>query len=155
MATKEEEEGRMFPVSDKAQSVLDVLVWYMQEGGARVHMNAAVEDIAVDAKTHHACAAERCNRSCRASMRGRHRRNITPRNRLDGGRVCVVRKTRAHRHKNSYALVPVALKDAWAKKLSGVTLEDVKLTVFQNGTKQGMKKEKYCLRILASAGRRC
>ena len=28
------------------------------------------------------------------------------------------------------------------QKLSGVTLEDVKLTVFQNGTKQGMKKGK-------------
>ena len=35
MVTKEEAEGRVFPVSDKAQSVLDVLVNYMKGRRAR------------------------------------------------------------------------------------------------------------------------
>jgi len=43
---------------------------------------------------------------------------------------------------NNFALVPIALKDAWAKKLSGVTLDDIKLTTFQNGEKQEVQKGK-------------
>ena len=41
---------------------------------------------------------------------------------------------------NDFALVPIALKDAWAKKLGGVTLKDIKLTIFQNGQKQTVHK---------------
>src|SRR4051812_32332625 len=36
MLTKEENEGRMFPVSNSAQSVWDVLVQYMQKGKVEV-----------------------------------------------------------------------------------------------------------------------
>mgnify|MGYP001558754509 CR=1 FL=1 len=143
MATKEEEEGRMFPVSDKAQSVLDVLVWYMQEGGARVHMNAAVEDIAVDAKKHHmhvrlSDATEVVGRACVVATGGTSR----PETGSTGEGFSWLEKLGHTVIKNSYALVPVALKDAWAKKLSGVTLTDIKLTVFQDGKKQGVKKGK-------------
>src|SRR3990167_3791002 len=34
--TKEEAEGRIFPASDKAQSVWDVLVAYIKDGGVRI-----------------------------------------------------------------------------------------------------------------------
>ncbi len=37
---------------------------------------------------------------------------------------------------NNFALVPIALSDAWAKKLGGVTLPDIKLTVFADDKKQ-------------------
>ena len=43
---------------------------------------------------------------------------------------------------NNYALVPVALKDTWTKKLSGVTLQDIKLTTYQDGVKQEVHKGK-------------
>ena len=38
--------------------------------------------------------------------------------------------------------MPVALKDDWAKKLSGVKLENIKLTTFQNGKKQKSQEGK-------------
>ncbi len=43
---------------------------------------------------------------------------------------------------NSYALVPVALSDSWAKKLGGVTLPEIKLTTYQEGIKQESHKGK-------------
>ena len=143
MATKEEAEGRVFPVSDKAQSVLDVLVRYMKEGGARVQMNATVESIAVDAKTNyiHVClsdGAEVVGRACVVATGG----TSHPETGSTGEGFSWLEKLGHTAIDNSYALVPVALKDAWAKKLSGVTLTDIKLTVLQNGKKQGMKKGK-------------
>src|SRR3989344_5025759 len=35
LATKEENEGRIFPVTDSAKSVFDVLVKYMKQGGVK------------------------------------------------------------------------------------------------------------------------
>src|SRR3989344_2982830 len=48
MATKEEAEGRMFPVSNKAKSVWDVLVEYMKKNSVKVQNNAAVTGIVYD-----------------------------------------------------------------------------------------------------------
>ena len=143
MATKEEEEGRMFPVSDKAQSVLDVLVHYMKEGGVRVQTNAEVAGISVDAKTKYihvrlSDKTEVVGRACVVATGG----TSHPETGSTGEGFSWLEKLGHTTIDNSYALVPVALTDAWAKKLSGVTLADIKLTVFQGGKKQGMKKGK-------------
>src|SRR3990172_3228554 len=53
MATKEEAEGRVFPVSNKAQSVWDVLVRYMKEGGVQIQTSAAVTSLSLDIATRH------------------------------------------------------------------------------------------------------
>jgi predicted Rossmann fold flavoprotein len=42
----------------------------------------------------------------------------------------------------SASLVPIAIKDEWVKKLQGVPLENVKISVFQFGKKQTTKKGK-------------
>lgn len=143
MATKEEEEGRIFPVSDKAQSVLDVLMSYMHKRGVRVQTNAEVAGIAVDAKTRHIRVSLSdktvvVGRSCVVATGG----TAHPETGSTGEGFAWLEKLGHTIISNSYALVPVALKDAWAKKLSGVTLADIKLTVLQNGKKQGMKKGK-------------
>ena len=143
MKTKEEAEGRMFPVSDKAQSVLDVLTRYIKEGGVQVQTSAVVADIAVDVKTKHIRvrsddATEIVGRACVVATGGVSRPETG-----STGDGFVWLKTLGHTIADtSSSLVPVALKDAWAKKLSGVTLTDIKLTVFQNGKKQSMKKGK-------------
>ncbi|MEK7066322.1 MAG: FAD-dependent oxidoreductase, partial [Patescibacteria group bacterium] len=48
MATKEENEGRIFPVSNSAKSVWDVLVNYMKEGGVKVEAGIEVVGLSVD-----------------------------------------------------------------------------------------------------------
>lgn len=143
MATKEEAEGRVFPVSDKAQSVLDVLVRYMQKGGVRVQTNAEVAGVAVDAKTKYihvrlSDTIEVVGRACVVATGGVSR----PETGSTGDGFAWLKKLKHSIADTNSSLVPVALKDAWAKKLSGVTLADIKLTVFQGGKKQGMKKGK-------------
>ena len=51
VATKEEAEGRVFPVSNKAQSVLDALIQYMKEGGVEIKTGTTVADISIDTDT--------------------------------------------------------------------------------------------------------
>ena len=48
--TKEEEYGRVFPVSDKAQTVLDALLKYMKNGGVEIKIKAVVVDVSFSAK---------------------------------------------------------------------------------------------------------
>ena len=47
MATKEENEGRIFPVSDSAKSVWDALIKYMKEVGVKVQTGVEVAGLSV------------------------------------------------------------------------------------------------------------
>src|SRR3989344_4722528 len=53
MATKEEAEGRIFPASNKAQSVWNLLANYMKEGGVEIKTSAAVAGFSVGADKEH------------------------------------------------------------------------------------------------------
>lgn len=141
MATKEENEGRIFPVSNKAQSVWEVLVRYMKKGGVEVRNNATVTGIERDGeylriklKDSGALRA----RACVLATGGTSR----PETGSTGEGFAWLKKLGHTIIDNDFALVPVALKDAWAKKLGGVTLKDIKLTTFQNGEKQEVYKGK-------------
>ena len=48
MQMKEENEGRMFPVSNKAKTVFDVLVKYIKDNGVKVKTNSPVTKINFD-----------------------------------------------------------------------------------------------------------
>ncbi|MFY9457838.1 MAG: aminoacetone oxidase family FAD-binding enzyme [Candidatus Spechtbacterales bacterium] len=143
MATKEEAEGRIFPVSNKAQSVHDVLVRYMKEGGVKIRTSAAVADLTVDpAKKHiHIRIKDRVEivaKSCVVATGGISR----PETGSTGEGFKWLKKVGHTIIDNDFALVPIALKDAWAKKLGGVTLKNIKLTAFQNGQKREVQKGK-------------
>ncbi|CAM3991650.1 NAD(P)/FAD-dependent oxidoreductase [Paenibacillus alkaliterrae] len=45
IALKEEDNGRMFPVSDKAKTVVDTLVGQVRKQGVKIHLNAPVDHI--------------------------------------------------------------------------------------------------------------
>lgn len=45
IALKEEDRGRMFPVNNKAKSVVDALVSKVQEGGAEIRVNTSVQQV--------------------------------------------------------------------------------------------------------------
>ena len=50
------------------------------------------------------------------------------------------------------SLVPIALKDVWVKRLAGVSLSDIKITVFQNNEKQGVSKGKILFTHVGVSG---
>lgn len=141
MATKEEAEGRIFPVSNKAQSVWDVLVGYMKEGGMQIQTNSAVTGFSFKSNTfciHLKNKEEIFAKSCIIATGGTAR----PETGSTGEGFAWLKKIGHTIVENNYALVPVALKDAWAKKIGGVTLKDIKLTTWQNGQKQDVQPGK-------------
>jgi len=143
MPTKEENEGRMFPVSNSAQSVWDVLVGYMNEGKVKVEAKAEVSGISVDKETGEFEVTRKGKpsvraKSCIVATGGTSR----PETGSTGQGYVWMRKLGHTIKENDFALVPVALADAWAKRLGGVTLSDVKLTTFQNKKKQESRKGK-------------
>jgi len=137
MDTKEEEEGRVFPISDSAVSVLSALVRYMREGKVEVRTNAGVSGIFVaeDTKLFHIKMKDESEviaKSCIIATGGISR----PETGSTGEGFLWLKKIGHKTIDNDMALVPIALSDAWIKKISGVTLENIKLTAFQNGKKQ-------------------
>ena len=153
MPTKVENEKRTFPVSNSSQSVLDVLVQYIKEGGVTVRSNAEVTGFIV----------------AQSSDTNGDTKNITPTItgvQLKGGETIIARKfvlatggksrpetgstgdgfgwAKKLGHtvvEPSVSLVPLKTKEAtsaasWYAGLSGVSLPEVKITILQNGVKQ-------------------
>ncbi|TSC76035.1 MAG: flavoprotein [Parcubacteria group bacterium Gr01-1014_31] len=143
MATKVEAEGRVFPVSNSAQSVLDVLAGYVRQGGVQVQTSAAVRGLAVDQSTGHIRirrknAPELEAAACIVATGGTSR----PETGSTGEGYAWLKQLGHTIIENDVALVPIALHDAWAKKLGGVALPACKLTTFQNQQKQEVHKGK-------------
>lgn len=143
MATKEENEGRVFPVSDSSKSVWDVLVNYMKEGGVKVQTGVEVAGLAAEKETGHIIIRtkdkkEIVGKTCIVATGGTSR----PETGSTGEGFKWLAKLGHTIIQNDFALVPVALSDMWAKKLGGVTLQDIKLTTFQNSQKQASAKGK-------------
>ena len=143
LETKEEDEGRIFPVSNQAQSVLDVLIKYMKKSGVEVQINAEVGDVSVGAKNKNfniriKDGKEIKSKSCIVATGG----VALPVTGSTGDGFGWLRQLGHTVREVRSALVPIALKDSWAKKLSGIILEDIKLTIIQNGEKYGSERGK-------------
>ncbi len=157
MATKEEAEGRIFPVSNRAQSVLDTLVNYMKESGVEIQTNSAVvgfsfvkakRRVSMDGTRRDSVESNFCirlenkeqiiARACIIATGGTAR----PETGSTGEGFGWLKKIGHTIVENNSALVPVALQDAWVKKIGGVTLKDIKLTTWQNGQKQDVQQGK-------------
>jgi predicted Rossmann fold flavoprotein len=50
------------------------------------------------------------------------------------------------------SLVPLAVKDTWVKRLAGVSMTDIKISTFQNGEKQDVRKGKILFTHVGVSG---
>lgn len=143
MQTKEENEGRVFPVSNMSKSVFDVLYKYMQEGKVTIRKSSIVAGISVDKKDGSIIVRTKSGndvyaKTCIVATGGTSR----PETGSTGEGFLWLKKLGHTIDVSDAALVPVALTDVWSKKLSGVSLPECKLTVFQNTQKQESYKGK-------------
>lgn len=141
MPTKEENEGRVFPLSNTAQSVWDVLVREMQKNGVVVRTGVVVKYMTQKKDGFSIVlqnGAEIHASTCVMAVGGTSR----PETGSSGDGYMWARAFGHTVIENNFALVPVALRDAWAKKLGGVALPDIKLTLMQDGKKQAVQKGK-------------
>ncbi|MDO8523116.1 MAG: aminoacetone oxidase family FAD-binding enzyme [bacterium] len=153
LETKEEAEGRVFPVSNKAKSVCDVLLQYIKKNGVNVRTRAEVVGIVYDKPAEQivitlADKSKVRARSCVVASGGTSRPETG-----STGEGFVWLKSLGHAiSQNDMALVPIALKDAWVKKVAGVTLNGIKLTSFKNGVKQKVYKGKLLFTHIGISG---
>lgn len=136
MPTKVEPGNRVFPVSDSSQSVFDVLERYMTEGGVTVRNGSVVVGI----------------QASNGLMEGVQLSDGTL---IFGKRYILATGGKSHPETGSTgdgfrwlraightiidpdpSLVPIRVKESWIKELSGISFEDAKLSIFQNGGKQ-------------------
>ncbi len=131
---KEENERRMFPVSDSARSIYDVLVKSLANTGVEVRTNARVTSIVRDGSVFTVSCADGSvvsGKSLIIATGGTSR----PETGSTGDAHVWLRALGHTIVENDFALVPVTLSDAWAKTLGGVTLTDVKMTLRADGVK--------------------
>ena len=136
MPTKVEPGNRVFPVSDSARSVLEVLTHYLREGGVEVRSGAAVEALLQE---RNAVAGVRLvgGEEIRAgavilAAGGASR----PDTGSSGDGFAMLRALGIAVNTEQAALVPVAVKEELVKDVQGIALDDAKATVFVDGKKE-------------------
>ncbi len=143
MPTKIENEGRVFPKSDSARSVWEVLVQYMKQGKVKVQSDAEVKEMILGADGKVSAVRLRDGSQLTAkSFIVATGGSSRPETGSTGDGFVWLKKLGHRIIPVSRALVPVALKDDWVKRLSGVTLTDIKLTTLLDGEKQATRKGK-------------
>lgn len=136
MPTKVEPGQRVFPTSDTARSVYDVLISYMAAGGVTVATGIAVSGF--ERRPDGAVAA--------ATIRGGKRiyaRSFVlatggkshPETGSTGEGFAWLRALGHAVSEPAASLVPVALAEDWVPKLQGIAVQDVKLTLSSSGEK--------------------
>ncbi len=140
LQTKVEALGRVFPITDKAESVWNILVDYLRK--SNVHI--ASETYAAGFETENGeikCLKLRngkkiIGKSFILATGGKSR----PETGSTGEGFEFLQEIGHAIHEPANSLVPIQVKDAWVKRLQGVSLDDVKITVLQNNEKQETKR---------------
>jgi len=136
LKTKTERGKRIFPQSDKASDVLDILIDYLRKNNVQIMTNSEVAKIIKEK-----------NRITKIVLSDD--REILAKNYIfcPGGKSFPgtgstgdgYKWTKEMGHtliKLRPALVPLKIKESWPKEAQGLSLKNVELTVFQNGKKK-------------------
>lgn len=136
VATKTEDNGRVFPVSNKAQTVLDALIDYLKEGKVEVRTNIAVADLTIGKDKKFVITLKDKTKIKAMSVILATGGIARPDTGSTGEGFSWLKKLGHKIIKPRFSLVPIVLEDSWVKDLSGLTVGNIKLTTFQNNEKQ-------------------
>lgn len=140
---KEENEGRLFPVTESAQTIRDTLAQELIVQKTDIKTNAEVTGISYDKKQALFTIKTKTAGSFTASAcivgSGGTSRPETGSTGDGYGWLHALGHTIVP---NNFALVPLSLKNAWTKKLSGMSLPDVKITLYADKKKCEVKRGK-------------
>lgn len=152
MATVEEADKRMFPVTHMAQSVWDALVSYMHEYSVEIMPNSAVTSIVTDG-TSISHIVLKNKKEIRAKSYILATGGISrPETGSTGDGFGWLRTIGHAVSDTSAALVPIVSEDAWVRRLAGVSLKNVKITAFLNGEKQESRSGKLLFTHVGLSG---
>ncbi len=152
METKVENELRTFPISNSAQSVWDVLVNNLQKHGVTILSDSPVAGLVEeDNKITGVKLVNKkivSGKSFIIATGGISR----PETGSTGDAYAWLRDIGHTVMEPTPSLVPVAIRDSWVKRLAGVSLGNVKITVLQNNEKQHQVKGKILFTHVGLSG---
>lgn len=152
METKVEEGKRVFPVSDSAESVYHVLLDYIKEGGVKILTQAEVKSIKATGETISGLELKTGETLTATSYILATGGKSRPETGSTGDGFTWLKELGHSIAEPDASLVPIALKDKWISRLAGVTLPEVKIMVYQNGTKQASKVGKLLFTHVGVSG---
>lgn len=138
LKTKIERGGRVFPESDKAQNVLDILLKYLRERKVKIFADETVLGFNLEDKK--IISVKLADRSISAKSfilcTGGKAYPVTG----STGDGYIWASTLGHKViKPVPALVPIETKEVWPKNLQGLSLKNVNLNLWQNNKKQDFR----------------
>jgi predicted Rossmann fold flavoprotein len=129
MPTKVEAEGRVFPLSNTAQSVWDVLVNYIEQQNVTIRTGAEVDGFVLDEKKIKAVKLKNGETIEAKSFILATGGTSRPETGSTGDGFKWLKKIGHKVIPSIPSLVPISIKDNWVKRLSGVTLQNIKLSL--------------------------
>lgn len=142
METKVEKENRVFPLSNSAQSVFDILMKELKNTKVTIMNNASAKGFTVtDGMVEHICLRDKVIVKARTyilATGGKSR----PETGSTGEGFNWLREIGHTIIEQASSLVPIQVSEKWVHTLSGVTVEDIKLTVYLNNKPQSRHKGK-------------
>ena len=153
VSLKEENEGRLFPTTDSAKTIWETLVAEVKKTNVTIKTRSVVKAIVRDKKTGVFSITLENGEvlqtlACMIATGGTSR----PETGSTGDAYTWLKKFGHTLVPNNFALVPLTLKNTWTKKLSGLTLTDIKLTLFADNKKQSVHKGKLLFTHVGATG---
>ncbi|MFZ2621352.1 MAG: aminoacetone oxidase family FAD-binding enzyme [Minisyncoccia bacterium] len=142
METKEEVFGRVFPASDSAQSVWNVLFQYLKTNKVTILSNSPVVRLEKDGEKIVAVVLKDKRKIMAKSFVLSTGGKSRPETGSTGDGFKWLKDLGHKVLEQNASLVPIEIKETWVKRLQGVSLPEVKITILQNGVKQDSKKGK-------------
>ncbi len=142
METKVEALSRVFPISNSAKSVWDILLNYLKENKVTISSNSEVSKI--NTENGKVVSVTMKNKQIIKAMSfvlatgGMSR----PETGSTGDGFNWLKDIGHKVVEPSASLVPIQTKTEWVERLQGVSIEDVKITLLQNNEKQSVKRGK-------------
>lgn len=133
---KEENDGRLFPSTESAKTICDVLVRELKLTGVSVRTKAEVTRVRRETGKHFTIDLKDGQRVTAKALTVATGGTSRPETGSTGDGFSWLAALGHTIVPNNFALVPLSLKPVWVRKLAGITLSTVKLTLMSDGKKQ-------------------
>lgn len=136
LACKTEKNNRIFPITDKAEDVLNILQNCLKENKVEIMYNSAVLDFEIDKnKIKSAILSDQTKIFAKNYVICTGGKSFPQTGSTGDGYVFA--ENMGHKVKKAKPiLVPVKIKESWVKELQGLALSNVNLRIFQNKKKK-------------------
>ncbi len=138
---KVEAEKRAFPVSERAADVLETMKRYLRAGNVEIRTHAAVTGLVADGGTITGVRLQDGDVRARSIVLATGGKSH-PETGSTGDGFGWLKILGHDVAEQEAALVPLTTSDAWRSALAGISLKDVKLTIWQDGTKADVRTGK-------------